>query len=177
MLTLKIDDVEVYDDRNNQFETIKSKGYYHFEHSLKSVSKWEETYCKPFLDDGKKSSSELRTYCAYMCLEDIDIRLMTDEVVLAITEYIRKVPSATRIKDGPQPASNSYTSSELIYAILAEFGIPFDCDKWNLYRLINLIRIMQDRANPDKKKVPVNQILRDNARLNEERKRALHTKG
>lgn len=177
MLTLKIEDEELYDDRTNQFTTIHSNGYYHFEHSLKAVAKWESMYCKPFLDDSEKSFKELRMYCAYMCREDIDIRLITDPVIMEITGYIRKVPSATSIKDGPTPASNSYTSSELIYAIMAEFGIPFDCDEWNLYRLINLIKIMQDRANPDKKKVPVNQILKDNARINEERRKALHSKG
>jgi len=177
MLTLKIEDEELFDDRTNEFITVHSNGYYHFEHSLKAISKWESTYCKPFLDDSEKTFKELRMYCAYMCQEDIDVRLITDPVVMEITGYIRKVPSATSVKDEPTSASNSYTSSELIYAIMAEFRIPFDCDEWNLYRLINLIKIMQDRANPDKKKVPINQVLKDNARINRERRKALRSKG
>jgi len=177
VLTLKIKDEELFDDQTNEFIIVHSNGYYHFEHSLKAVAKWESMYCKPFLDDSEKTFKELRMYCAYMCLEDIDVRLITDPVIMEITSYIRKVPSATTVKDEPMAASNSYTSSELIYAIMAEFRIPFDCDEWNLYRLINLIKIMQDRASPDKKKIPVNQILKDNARINRERRNALRSKG
>lgn len=177
MLTLTIGPVELYDSVNNKFEDVPSLGVYHFEHSLKAIAEWESIYRIPFLEDNEKSPDMMLSYFQCMCLEDIDTRLMTDKVVNAITNYLSVSPSATNIKNTSRPVNQgTYTSSELIYALMTEAGIPFECDQWNLYRLINLLTIIQQRRSPEKKKSE-REILMEQHELNERRKKELHSKG
>ena len=41
-------------------------------------------------------------------------------------------------------------ASELIYWYMSQLGIPFECDKWNLNRLLTLIRLAAAKQNNQK---------------------------
>ena len=65
MLTLKLKDTELYNPTTNEFIDIKG-GTFRFEHSLKSVAKWEGMYQKPFIIRTEHTSKEMMDY--YMCM-------------------------------------------------------------------------------------------------------------
>lgn len=41
-------------------------------------------------------------------------------------------------------------TSELIYWYMTQLNIPFECDKWNLNRLLTLIRLAAAKQNNQK---------------------------
>ena len=55
-------------------------------------------------------------------------------------------------------------------------GIPFECEKWHLNRLMTLIRVVSAKNAPPKK-MSKNEILAQQRRLNAERKAKFNTKG
>lgn len=176
MLRLTIAPAELFNEETNEFYTVPSNGEYRFEHSLKAISEWESIYCVPFLAENKKSTDMMLTYFQCMCLTDIDKRLFTPQVVQAINEYLASPQTATHIDMVAEGNKGTYTSSELIYALMVEAGIPFECDTWNLNRLINVLTIVQQRQSPKKKKSK-RTILEEQRELNEQRRKRFHTKG
>ena len=66
-------------------------------------------------------------------------------------------------------------TSEVIYAVMVETGIPFECQDWHINRLLMLLNVLDLRANP--KKMSRNEIYKQNTDLNEQRKARYNTKG
>ena len=63
---------------------------------------------------------------------------------------------------------------------MAASQIPFDpCEKWHINRLLTLIQIAGIKNDPKahNKKMKRREIIDQNDKLNEERKKRLHTKG
>lgn len=176
MLKLNIAPVELFNSDTNEFYTVPSQGEYRFEHSLRAISEWESIYCVPFLEGNEKTTDMMLTYFQCMCLTDIDKRLLTTDVVKEITDYLASPQTATHIDMPHEENHGTYTSSELIYALMVEAGIPFECDTWNLNRLINVLTIVQQRRSPKKMKSK-RTILEEQRALNEQRRARLHTKG
>ena len=57
-------------------------------------------------------------------------------------------------------------------------NVPFECQKWHLNRLLTLIRICEIKNNPDsQKKMSANELRMNYDKINEARRKALHTKG
>ena len=54
-------------------------------------------------------------------------------------------------------------------------GIPFECEKWHLNRLMTLIRVVSTKSAPPKT-MSKDEILAQQRRLNAERKARLNTK-
>jgi len=42
-------------------------------------------------------------------------------------------------------------TNEVIYSWMANYGIPFDCDKWHLNRLIMLVSVCGENNQPPEK--------------------------
>ena len=55
-------------------------------------------------------------------------------------------------------------------------GIPFECEKWHLNRLMTLIRVVSTKSAPPKT-MSKDEILAQQRRLNAERKARLNTEG
>jgi hypothetical protein len=74
------------------------------------------------------------------------------------------------------PPNRQVVTSELIYFWMAQYNIPFECQKWHLSRLMTLIRIASIKNAPEKK-MSQRAIMSQNKSLNAARRKAMHTKG
>ena len=177
MKKLKLEDKEFYDDNNECFITAKG-GTYKFENSLRSLAKWESKYHRPFLVNGSKTVDELRYFCWCMCLDDsLDPRLIGDEELVVLTDYMKERPTATVLRDDPtEKRSSTFVTSETLYAKMAESGVPFECDTWNLIRLSTLLRTISEDSKP-KRKMSQREIINQNREINSKRRAQLDSKG
>lgn len=153
------------------------------EHSLISISKWEAKWKKPFLSTANSdiSKDELLDYINCMSLTgDIPI-----DVINAITlnqfnqilSYVNDNKTATTITEHNKSngGRDEILTSELIYYYMAAFHLPFYAEKWHLSRLLMLIKVANAKSNPQK--MSKNEILKENARINAMRRKAMHSKG
>ena len=180
MLQIKIPANETYIPVTNEFINTKETTLT-LEHSLVSLSKWESRWCKPFLSKNEKTTEEVVDYIKCMTLtQNVDPNVyyaLTKENLEQIKNYINDPHSATTIRENPNgPKSHQIITSELIYYWMIVHGIPFECQKWHLNRLLMLIRVCNIKNAPPKK-MSSSQILSRNAALNAARRQQLHTKG
>jgi len=177
MLILSIPESELFDPSTEEFIKKSEKDRLQFEHCLLAVFKWESKYNKSFFLKDKKTDLEMLDYMCYMCLnyklkpEDLDL-----ETQSILSDYINKTHTASSVSS-PGGGSNQILTSELIYAYMAIGNIPFTCERWNLERLLILLAMVANLNNPDKKKMPINEIIAQNRSLNAQRKKELNTKG
>ncbi len=169
---------EFFDEKNNRFITIGPRKV-RFEHSLLSLSKWEERWQKPFLN-GSKTSEETIDYIRLMAMDDIselELSIVMSDHFHEINEYIDSKRSATVIKSHPSGRNSEVVTSELIYYWMFSAGIPADpCERWHLSRLLTLIEIFGIKNSP-KKKMPKGQVSKMYRTLNAQRRAQLGTSG
>lgn len=181
MLTVVIEPREYFDERISEFVNIKGATI-QVEHSLVSVSKWESKWHKSFLSDNQRTEEETIDYVRCMTLtQNVDpeiYRNLSAKNIADIQEYINAPMTATWFNDRSSKARSSkrVITSELIYCWMITLGIPMECQKWHLNRLLTLIRVC-DIENSPKKKMSKNELLNSNRSLNAARKAALGTKG
>lgn len=179
MLTLTVPASEYYDWQNNEFIYIKEQTL-KLEHSLVSVSKWESKWHKSFLSTENKTPAEMTDYFRCMTVnENVDPNVytrLTAENQQAIGDYINATMTATTFSDKPGPKSREIITAELIYYWMISLGIPFECQKWHLNRLLTLIKVCSIKNTPAKK-MSKGEIMRQNSRLNASRRKALGTRG
>ena len=178
MLKIRIPEAEFYDEDLNEF--VQTKSYdLTLEHSLLSVSKWESKWKKPFLTNDKKSSEETLDYIRCMTLtQNIPSDAyfaIPDNELKRIADYINDPMSATTFS-GDEPPSRQILTSELIYYSMFAAGIPIDCQKWHLNRLLALMRIFGIKSQTAKK-MPTSKILSQNAAINAARRAKLGSTG
>lgn len=180
MLVITVPGIEMFDEELQEF-TTHGDVVLELEHSLVSLSKWEEKYEKPFLSAQEKTAEEIFVYVQCMCLTpDVPPEVffkLSEGNTKDINAYIDSKRSATWFSEAPgAPSSREVITSELIYYWMTVFQIPFTCETWHLNRLFTLIRICNiKQAKP--KKMSRSEIAARNRELNEQRKRQLGTKG
>ena len=180
MLQIIVPESEVFKPETNEFITVK-RTELSLEHSLVSISKWEAKYCKPFFKKDGKTSTELLYYIKCMTLnpkvsDDVYFALTPDNIK-DITEYINSPMTATTFSEHNNGApSREIITSELIYYNMVALGIPFECQKWHINRLLTLIKVCNIKNTPPKK-MSKSEIMSRNAALNAARRSALHSKG
>lgn len=182
MLKITIPEREWFDDETQEFVYRKSATL-QLEHSLVSISKWESRWHKAFLGKQKKSDEEIIDYVRCMTITqnvDPDVYYgLTAENIEEINNYIEDEMTATKFFDPPNKSdkgSKDVVTSELIYYWMISFNIPVEFQKWHLNRLLSLIKVCSIKNSPPKKLSP-REVMEQNARLNEERKKRLHTRG
>jgi len=151
MLPLKIPEVETYNHETAMFETIPAVTL-QLEHSLISVSKWEAIYHKSFLSSKQLTADEFRDYVRCMTLnKNVDDRVykfLTHDHEIKIRDYINNPMTATTINEkGKRHSRSKVVTSEELYGNMVMLGIPFECEKWHLNRLIMLIRVCSIQQN------------------------------
>jgi hypothetical protein len=180
VLTITIPGLELFNEVDNEFVETESFTLT-LEHSLISLSKWEQFYEKPFLSNNGKSTEEVIEYVKFMCVtrnvpEDVFERL-TEENVFEIQRYIDAKMTATWFNEPPgAPRSRDVITSELIYYWMITFQIPFECEKWHLNRLFTLIRVCNSKQAKPKKMSRAEVVSRQRA-LNDQRRQQLGTRG
>ena len=176
MIVVEIPSGEWFDDARQVFVTIP-KVTLRMEHSLKSLAKWESKWHKPFLIDERKnpkwakSVEEKADYYRCMTLDtppelNVYYTIPYDEEK-RIEAYIADSMTASWFREthDKRPSRQRITTAEVIYAQMCEFGIPFECEKWHLNRLLTLIRMCAERESIPQKKSK-QQLAREFSALN-----------
>lgn len=179
MLEITVPGIELYNENTNEFIYHEDKRI-QLEHSLVSISKWESTWCKPFLSGKDKTAEEVLDYVKCMTItegitDDIYSRLTQDNFTM-INDYIGKPMTATTFPAEQNKASREIITSEIIYYWMVSFNIPFECQYWHLNRLLTLVRVCNVKNNPPKK-MSRNEVLNRNKALNEARRKQFNTRG
>lgn len=181
MLTVTIPETETFDPVTSMFTTIRSQKL-SLEHSLVSISKWESKWHKPFLTNESKSREQVIDYIKCMTLtQNVDPKIyecIPDDVFIQINDYIDDSMTATWFSEDNKKSRRprEVITSELIYFWMIQAGIPFECQKWHLNRLITLIRVCAKKSEKPKK-MPRRKTMDEWSALNAARRAKLNTRG
>lgn len=180
MLTVYIPPVEQWDETKNEFAQTKGATI-QLEHSLVSISKWESRWNVPFLTKDKKTLEQLLDYIKCMTItQNVPKEIFNNipkKVLNIIVAYINSSMTATTFSQrDTKGVGREIITSELIYYWMINYGIPFECQKWHLNRLLTLIRICNVKNQPAKK-MGKKELLSRNAQLNAARRKKLNTRG
>lgn len=179
MLQITIPEREFYSDIKNEFITIESRTI-QLEHSLISISKWESKWKKPFFSMENKPLPEAVDYVRCMTLtQNVPLTAyagVTQSILNEVNAYIDDPMSATTFGKIAGAASREVITSELIYYWMVAYGIPFECQKWHLNRLITLIKICDIRQGPQRK-MSKRETMMQYTSLNAARKQRYKTRG
>lgn len=183
MLTIKIDSIELFDEKSQEFIQTEETTL-NLEHSLVSLHKWESFWQKPFLSSEEKTNKEVLNYIECMTLsentpKDVYTRLSSKNIK-DISEYIDSKMSATWFNESTAktggPFNREIITAEIIYYWMISLNIPFECQHWHLNKLLTLIKVCNLKNTPPKK-MGRQELMSRNKALNEARKAQLNTNG
>lgn len=182
MLQITIPAVELYDEVNNEFISIKEQTLT-LEHSLVSLSKWESTWCKPFLSDTAMTEEESIDYVKCMTItQNVPPEVYANipsSIMQEISEYIAKPMTATWFSEKTKKSrknNGKQVTAELIYHWMIALNIPVKFEKWHLNRLLTLIRVCnEENKQPTKKSA--RDTINEYAALNRARRQRLNSRG
>lgn len=195
MLKLTVAGEQSWNPRTEEFEYTKPVEL-RLEHSLLSLAKWESKWHVPFLtSSGNMTREQQLDYIRCMTVtqgtDPAVYRKLTREQMTAINEYMDDPMTATWFAGEPKPNEpkdkrtarpkrrpprGETTTAEVLYAQMFALGIPKECEKWHLNRLLTLIRVGQEMNAPQKKMTPGERMSQQRA-LNAQRKAKMHTRG
>ena len=116
----------------------------------------------------------------FMALDEFDDRFITKDISLIISEYIQNTNTATKFSEiannGSVTTDSKTRTSEEIYALMFSAGVPLEFENRNLNRLLTILRVISVQSGP-KKKMTKEEVLKQNAVLNKQRKAAMNTNG
>ena len=107
--------------------------------------------------------------------DEVYFALDTNEL-MKINDYLNDSMTATTITKQQGKSRGEIITSEIIYYWMISLQIPFECEKWNLNRLLTLIEVCNIKNSPGKK-MSKSEIMRRNRTLNAARKQQMHTRG
>ena len=180
MLEIEVPGTEIWDSEKEIFYyTDPSKLV--LEHSLISISKWESKWNKPFLSKDEKTLEEMVDYVKCMIVNRADpmvCNCLTTDNYKQINDYIAAPMTATTFREnGGAPRGNrEIMTAEVIYFYMISFGIPFECEKWHINRLLTLIRVCSIKNSP-RKKMSKSAAAKQQRALNAQRRAKAHSKG
>ena len=157
MLKIVVEGGEVWDEKKREFGIIP-KTTLRLEHSLLSISKWEEKWKKPYLDNHtEKTPEEQLDYIRCMSIDsgvDPSVYLMlTPAHLQQIHDYIEDPHTATTFHEEEHgPKNRSIMTAELIYWQMFELKIPLEFEKRHFNKLMTLIRVCAIKNSPPKKR-------------------------
>lgn len=178
MLTLHVPMTDEFFDNDKQKFVAPDCYALDLEHSLYSLSKWEQIIEKPFLHS-EKTQEETLLYVSQMILtpnppEEILQRLSNDNLT-AINEYVGRKMTATWFRE-TDTKGREIVTAEIIYYWMVSLNIPFECEHWHLNKLLALIKVCNLKNAPEKKLGP-KELAARNRELNAQRKAQLKTTG
>lgn len=180
MIKIVVPEREFYDEVKQEFINMKSREI-SLEHSLVSISKWESKFKRSFLNHGPATMDELREYIRYMTITQnvnpLVYQALSVENYKEIDQYIKDPMTATTFSQTSKaPASRDIITAELIYYWMFSYGIPKECEKWHLNRLLALINVFSIKDGPERK-MSKSELAARNRAINNARRAKLKTKG
>lgn len=180
MLTIVIPGRELYMSDTNTFVTIDEHKL-KLEHSLISLYKWESKWHKSFINTVNKTVEETVDYVKCMTVtQNVDSMVyecLTTENFKAINDYINNPMTATTFSDdNTQKKNRKIITAEVIYARMFMAGIPLECEKWHLNKLLTLLRVCESYQQPPKK-MSRNEMISKRKALNAARRKKCNSKG
>lgn len=155
-LKIKLTSCEFFDGRNNSFITYPEIDL-ELEHSLYSISRWEQLYGLPYFNVKPKTTEEILSYIACMSTGNIldvtTISRLGREHIELIQKYMdAPMTGTTFVEDVIEPTKKKQIiTNELLYAQMFELRIDLSCEHWHFNRLSTLLRVCQSRLTPPKK--------------------------
>lgn len=179
MLQITIPKTELFNEETQEFFQIKEQTLC-LEHSLVSVAKWESKWKKPFLGMEEKTIDEITDYIRCMTITQnvnpICYLGLTRGNLLEVKNYIDDTMTATTFRNRNGPKSHEIITAEIIYYWMIELGIPFECQKWHLNRLLTLVNVCSIKNTPAKK-MSRKDALAQQSQLNAARRAKFKSKG
>ena len=153
MLRLFLRSVETFNEDTQEFETIGGTSV-DLEHSLYTVSKWEEIHKEPF----GQATVDIRFVMGYlecMCVtENIPSSYwacLTHQQLNDVMQYIQDPHTAHVFNRQQQKPSRRRTvTAELIYCWMITLNIPIEFEHWHFNRLMTLIEVCTKENAPKK---------------------------
>lgn len=161
MLTITVGTIEYFNEAINRVE-YRGGTVLEFEHSLVSLSKWEQKHRKPFLGRDEKTTEEILSYVECMLLTpDVSpdtLKSLTEDDYKTIIEYLNHPMTATWFRDdGPPPQNTQIITSELIYYWMSAAQLtPSTYETWHLNRLFTLLKVVAAHNEDPKKRKKTN---------------------
>lgn len=182
MLEILVTLSESFDESTRKF--ITNGVELEFEHSLASLSKWESTFEKPFLNTEEKTTEETLFYIEKCMLLTKNppgeiCQKLSKENYDAIQNYIDAKRSATWFKDPkerPGGRSGPIVTAAVVYGWMVALRIPFETQYWHLNELFTLIKVCNEQSKPPTK-VSRSEAARQQSALNAQRRQQLGTRG
>lgn len=166
---------DLWDEATNSFISIKEQTLV-IEHSLLSVSKWEQKHKKAFLEDTPKTEAEVIDYIRCMTINNVNesvYDLIPMSIVKEIEAYIEDPMTATTFQDYSKQnkahGKSKITCEEIYYKMLS-YGIPLDFEKRHFNHLIALLRVF-DTYGGNAKKMSASEAAALQKSVNEKRRR------
>lgn len=179
MLSIDVPRIELWDSKKEEFSYVEPFTL-KMEHSLYAVSKWEARWHKAFFTKKEKTAEEVLDYFRCMALEDLpsnfSFRFLRSEDVDAIDQYTRTPMTATYISSSGEESENKQkdtVTSELIYFWMFSYGIPMDCQYWNIGKLFALLHVfnVKTQIKKGKKKTSKKELIKRYSEINETQKK------
>lgn len=173
MFEITIPGEELWDARRAEFTSTKAVTL-RLEYSLVSLSKWESKWHIPFFDDSmEKTPEQMQDFVRCMTVtQGVDPTVyarLTVENLNAIYRYMEDPMTATwfagegrpgeKNQNGTEkrrarrrpPGTGKVLTSEVLYSRMFQAGVPIECERWHLNRLMTLIRVCQEEQAPPRK--------------------------
>jgi hypothetical protein len=153
------------------------------EHSLASLSKWEEIWEVPFLTDENKTPEQILSYMECMMVGENpppDWQLQLVQANLdAVDKYINAKMTATWFNEMAEPLKKSTEkiTAELVYYWLSNLpSMPPGFEHWHLNKLFTFIKI-HDVKNRKPTKQNQQSAMAARRQMNEQRKQMYNSNG
>ena len=173
MFEITIPGEELWDARRAEFTSTKAVTL-RLEYSLVSLSKWESKWHIPFFDDSmEKTPEQMQDFVRCMTVtQGVDPTVyarLTVENLNAIYRYMEDPMTATWFAGEGRPGEKNQNgttkrrarrrppgtwkvlTSEVLYSRMFQAGVPIECERWHLNRLMTLIRVCQEEQAPPRK--------------------------
>lgn len=181
MLEIVVESAEFYQPSINKFITIPECTLT-LEHSLISIAKWESKWKTPYFNDKPKSMKQHLDYIRCMTIGNVKephvYEALTPENLKQIQDYMEDPMTATTFtnRQKQQKGRSETLTAELLYARMCTYGIPFECQKWHINKLLTLIKVC-DLQNSPRDKMSKKETSMYNAEQNAARRAKYNTRG
>lgn len=150
-LRLTIPASEYWDSEKMEFVNLEEKTIT-LEHSLYSIAKWESMTHKPFSTTKDLTQEEFLDYIRCMTItQNVNPLLyysIGPEQIKIIKDYMSNPMTATWFSDNKKKGRGGVITAEILYWQMIQLGVPFECEKWHLNRLLTLLRVCGEKSKP-----------------------------